>query len=177
MTRRLVLAFSLCSICTLALPSASRAQEATTPPPPAMTADLQDEKPAAPAQPKPSTRAVEKEIREQKELAESKGREQREKAQAEAEVRKNLVGPNVRIELTLTDQKPGAPATSKTVVITTSNENWGRLRSEVSSAIYGTAPLNVDARPTVLLDGRVSVQLTGDMGNGWKKMWVLGAGC
>lgn len=69
-------------------------------------------------------------------------------------------GPNVRIELTLTDQRTGSPSTSKTVMLTTSNLNWGRLRSEVSSAIYGSAPLNVDARPIIVSDGKISVQLT-----------------
>ena len=69
-------------------------------------------------------------------------------------------GPNVRIELTLTDQRTGAPTTSKTVMLTTSNQNWGKLRSEVTSAIYGSAPLNVDARPIIVSDGKISVQLT-----------------
>ena len=69
-------------------------------------------------------------------------------------------GPNVRIELTLTDQRTGAPTTSKTVMLTTSNQNWGKLRSEVSSAIYGSAPLNVDARTIIVSDGKISVQLT-----------------
>jgi hypothetical protein len=69
-------------------------------------------------------------------------------------------GPNVRVELTLTDQQTGAPTTSKTVMLTTSNHNWGRLRTQISSRIYGTAPLNIDARPTVTEDGRVSLELT-----------------
>lgn len=69
-------------------------------------------------------------------------------------------GPNVRIELTLTDQRTGAPTTTKTVMLTTSNQNWGKLRSEVASATYGSAPLNVDARPIVLANGKISVQLT-----------------
>ena len=69
-------------------------------------------------------------------------------------------GPNVRVELTLTDQQTGAPTTNKTVMLTTSNHNWGRLRTQISSKIYGTAPLNIDARPTVTEDGRVSLELT-----------------
>lgn len=69
-------------------------------------------------------------------------------------------GPNVRIELMLTDQRTGSPTTSKTLMLTTSNQNWGKLRSEVTSALYGNAPLNVDARPIVMGDGKISVQLT-----------------
>ena len=76
------------------------------------------------------------------------------------EVVKFVPGPNVRIELTLTDQQTGAPTTSKTVILTTSNRQWGRIRSQITSRIYGGAPLNVDARPTVTPDGRISVELT-----------------
>jgi hypothetical protein len=171
MTRPFALTFGLCAMCVLALAASSRAQEASTPPPQEITADLQDAKPPAPAQAKPSTRVVTG--KEQKGLAEAEEREryreleQRQKEMAEADARKREhYGPNVRIELTLTDQKPGAPATSKTVVITTSNENWGRLRSEVNSTVYGAAPLNVDARPFVMPDGRVSVQLTVEYSQG-----------
>jgi hypothetical protein len=69
-------------------------------------------------------------------------------------------GPNVRIEFMLTDQQTGAPTASKTVILTTSNRQWGRIRSQISSRLYGGAPLNVDARPTVTADGRISVELT-----------------
>jgi hypothetical protein len=62
--------------------------------------------------------------------------------------------------VTLTDEKPGSPSTTKTVMVTTSSLNWGRLRSEVNSGVYGGAPLNIDARPIVLQDGRISLQLT-----------------
>ena len=36
----------------------------------------------------------------------------------------------------------------------------GPIRSEITSRIYGGAPLNVDARPTVTQDGRISLELT-----------------
>jgi hypothetical protein len=76
------------------------------------------------------------------------------------EVVKVPPGPNVRVEFTLTDQQTGVPTTSKTVILTTSNRQWGRIRSQITSRIYGGAPLNVDARPTVTQDGRISLELT-----------------
>ena len=71
-------------------------------------------------------------------------------------------GPNVRVELTLTDQTPGSPATTKTVMITTTHENWGRLRSALNSRMLPVSPLNVDARPFVRPDGRIFLELTID---------------
>jgi hypothetical protein len=88
------------------------------------------------------------------------------KPQRIEEVVKFVAGPNVRVEFTLTDQQSGAPTTSKTVMLTTGNRTWGRLRSQIESRLYGTAPLNVDARPTVTPDGRINVELTIDYSTG-----------
>jgi uncharacterized protein YlzI (FlbEa/FlbD family) len=82
------------------------------------------------------------------------------------EIVKFSPGPNVRVEFTLTDQQSGAPTTSKTVMLTTGNRTWGRLRSQIESRLYGMAPLNVDARPTVTPDGHVNVELTIDYSTG-----------
>jgi hypothetical protein len=68
-------------------------------------------------------------------------------------------GPNVRIEVTLTEQQ-GTSTTSKTVMLTTGNGQWGKLRSQVFRSGTGPAPLNLDARPVVLKDGRISVSMT-----------------
>ena len=76
------------------------------------------------------------------------------------EVVKVPPGPNVRVEFTITDQQTGVPTTNKMVMLTTSNRQWGRIRSQITSRIYGGAPLNVDARPTVTQDGRISLELT-----------------
>jgi hypothetical protein len=69
-------------------------------------------------------------------------------------------GPNIRIELTLTEQLGTSPSTSKTVMLTTGDGQWGRLRSQVFRAGAGSAPLNLDARPLLLKDGRISCSLT-----------------
>jgi hypothetical protein len=76
------------------------------------------------------------------------------------EIVKFAPGPNVRVEFTITDQQTGVPTTSKTVMLTTSNRQWGRIRTQITSRLYGGAPLNVDARPTVTQDGRINVELT-----------------
>lgn len=67
---------------------------------------------------------------------------------------------NVRVEVVLTEQGSLAPPNSKTVTITTTDGNWGKIRSSVHSRSYGGAPLNIDARPTVTGDGRVLLQIT-----------------
>jgi hypothetical protein len=69
--------------------------------------------------------------------------------------RSRKVGPNVRIEVTFSEQRSDSPAMPKTVTVTTNDGQWGRVRSSVSTVGYGSSPLNVDARPEVLPDGRV----------------------
>jgi hypothetical protein len=65
-----------------------------------------------------------------------------------------LAATNVRVELTLTEDGEGAAA-PKTVSMLVTNGELGRIRSGV-----GGVSLNVDARPTILDDGRVRVTLT-----------------
>ena len=71
---------------------------------------------------------------------------------------------NVLIELTMTDQTGSGPADKKTVSMTVSSGNWGKIRS-AGSVYPGDGPpygveLNVDARPFVSLEGQVQVELT-----------------
>lgn len=73
--------------------------------------------------------------------------------------RNRKVGPNVRVEVTFSEQRSDAPAIPKTVTLTTNDGQWGRVRSSVSTAGYSDSPLNVDARPEVLPDGRVLLNL------------------
>ena len=113
------------------------------------------EKPAAPAKPKGEKVEVVEEV-----VQKPAGRKASTKPERVDEVVKVPPGPNVRVEFTLTDQQTGVPTTNKTVMLTTSNRQWGRIRSQITSRIYGGAPLNVDARPTVTQDGRISLELT-----------------
>jgi len=121
----------------------------------APSAQQAPEKPAAPAKPKGEKVEVVEEV-----VQKPAGRKASTKPERVDEVVKVPPGPNVRVEFTLTDQQTGVPTTNKTVMLTTSNRQWGRIRSQITSRIYGGAPLNVDARPTVTQDGRISLELT-----------------
>jgi hypothetical protein len=70
------------------------------------------------------------------------------------EIVKFAPGPNVRRRVH--DYRPAdrRATTSKTVMLTTSNRQWGRIRTQITSRLLAARPLNVDARPTVTQDGR-----------------------
>ena len=181
MTRRLILTLGLCLLPLGLVPPAASAQ---TPPPWTVATSHADEQDSQ--QPKPPTNTTTKQQDEKLAREKIAKEEHAQKEQAESADKKTQVsrvvrvggplgviedaashaGPNVRIEFTLTDQRSGAPTTSKTVMLTTSNQNWGKLRSEVFSGVYGNAPLNVDVRPFVVSDGKISVQLTIDYSQG-----------
>lgn len=73
--------------------------------------------------------------------------------------RPRKVGPNVRVEVTLSEQGGDMASQPKTVTVTTGDGHWGRVRSLVTTARRGASPLNVDARPEVQADGRVLLAL------------------
>ena len=79
--------------------------------------------------------------------------------------RARKVGPNVRIEVTFTEQRSDAPVQAKTVTVTTGDGHWGRVRAQAQSSGMGGTPLNVDARPEVQPDGRMVVALTLEHGD------------
>ena len=78
--------------------------------------------------------------------------------------RNRKVGPNVRVEVMFSEQRSDTPAVPKTVTLTTNDGQWGRVRSTVIASGYGASPLNVDARPEVLADGRVLLQVNIEYG-------------
>ena len=66
---------------------------------------------------------------------------------------------NVRVELTITDQRTGAAPIKKTVSVVVADGQVGFIRS--SSEIAGIAasvPLNVDAEPSLLTDGKIRLR-------------------
>jgi hypothetical protein len=67
------------------------------------------------------------------------GRKASTKPERVDEVVKVPPGPNVRVEFTLTDQQTGVPTTNKTVMLTTSNRQWGRIRIPESPAGFTAA--------------------------------------
>jgi hypothetical protein len=63
---------------------------------------------------------------------------------------------NVRVDVTLTDQRGGAPPIMRTLTVIAADGYTGSLRTQ--SAVFGMnvpVPLNVDASPTLLADGKI----------------------
>jgi hypothetical protein len=71
---------------------------------------------------------------------------------------------NVQIEVTLTDQAGSAAPDRKTVSMIASSGNWGKIRSAATVMAIGEPPyavdLNVDARPSVTVDGQIQLEMT-----------------
>lgn len=64
---------------------------------------------------------------------------------------------NVGIDLTITDERGGVPVTTKTVTMLVADSRMGRVRTSSQS---NRAHLNVDARPQIVRDGRILLDLT-----------------
>lgn len=62
---------------------------------------------------------------------------------------------NIRIELTIVDQRSDAQSAPRTVTLLIEDRQSGRLRTG-----RGNAMLNIDARPEMLREGRVRVTLS-----------------
>jgi hypothetical protein len=70
----------------------------------------------------------------------------------------------VRIEVTVTDQRPGAAPVTKAVSIVTGDGLNGSVRSQTAynntgNVPGGNAPFNVDAWPIILADGKIHTRL------------------
>ena len=66
---------------------------------------------------------------------------------------------NIRVDVTITDQRGGAPPLKKTVSVVTADGMGGRIRSQANYAEIGNVPLNVDAEPFILPDGKIRVRV------------------
>jgi hypothetical protein len=70
---------------------------------------------------------------------------------------------NVKVEFTITDERGTAPPVRRVVSVIASDRNLGRVRSSAFVTGQGGAgpiPLNVDATPTLLRDGKIQLQFT-----------------
>jgi hypothetical protein len=70
---------------------------------------------------------------------------------------------NVKVEFTITDERGTAPPVKRVVSVIASDRNLGRVRSSAFVTGQGGAgpiPLNVDATPTLLRDGKIQLQFT-----------------
>lgn len=79
---------------------------------------------------------------------------------------------NIKIDVTITDEgRSGAQPLKKTVSIVTGDSLSGRIRSAANYSAIGNTPLNVDAEPEILSDGKIRVRmnlqysLPGNVGN------------
>jgi hypothetical protein len=67
---------------------------------------------------------------------------------------------NVKIDVTVTDQRGGtAVPLKKTITIVVADAMDGRIRSSAESTNGFSMPLNVDAEPEILNDGKIRLRL------------------
>jgi len=81
---------------------------------------------------------------------------------AATQPRRETVGQsiNVKVDLTITDQRGGGAApVKKTVSVVVADGMFGFIRTTAEIAgVGGSVPLNVDAEPTLLADGKVRLR-------------------
>ena len=62
---------------------------------------------------------------------------------------------NIRVEFTITDQRGTAAPTKRTISLIVADERTGSIRTQSSVYRMAEIPLNVDASPSLLSDGKV----------------------
>jgi hypothetical protein len=68
---------------------------------------------------------------------------------------------NVKIEFTLMDQHSGGAATKRTVTLVVADAMGGSIRTQSDVAgVGGGVPLNIDANPDLLADGKIRLGFT-----------------
>ena len=66
---------------------------------------------------------------------------------------------NVKVDVTVTDQRGSATPLKKTITIVVADSMGGRIRSSAESTGGFNMPLNVDAEPQILADGKIRLML------------------
>jgi hypothetical protein len=66
---------------------------------------------------------------------------------------------NIKVEVTITDQRGGREALRKTVTVVTGDELAGFIRSQANYTGIGVVPLNVDVQPRLLADNKIRLVL------------------
>ena len=62
---------------------------------------------------------------------------------------------NIKVDFTITDQRGGAPAIKRTLTMIVADERTGSIRSQSAVFQVGDVPLNIDASPSLLTDGKI----------------------
>jgi hypothetical protein len=66
---------------------------------------------------------------------------------------------NVKVEVTITDQRGGTQALRKTVTVVTGDSMSGFIRSSANYSGIGPVPLNLDTEPQILADGKIRLRV------------------
>jgi hypothetical protein len=66
---------------------------------------------------------------------------------------------NVKVEVTITDQRGGGQALRKTVTVVTGDGLSGFIRSSANYSGIGPVPLNLDIEPALLADNKVRLRV------------------
>ena len=66
---------------------------------------------------------------------------------------------NVKVDVTITDQRGESAPVRKTVSVVVADDMAGYIRTEARAMGIGSVPLNVDAAPTILPDGKINLRL------------------
>ena len=67
---------------------------------------------------------------------------------------------NVKVDLSITDQRGGAAPIKRTLSVIIADMMTGSIRSQSEVLAVGSVPLNVDAEPELLADGKIRLRLT-----------------
>jgi hypothetical protein len=132
----------------------------------AAPAFAQDQEAAAQADRAAQERAQvqEKEKEKEQQAAERQALERAKTQEQERRERETGQAVNIRIELTIRDQRGTAQPDTKTVSVVTADRSPSRVRTggNVRTEKFGIQDvrLNVDARPTLVRDGRVRLFMT-----------------
>ena len=67
---------------------------------------------------------------------------------------------NVRIDLSINDQRGGSAPIKRTLSMVVADGMGGSIRSQSDVLAVGTVPLNVDAEPELIADNKIRLRLT-----------------
>ena len=67
---------------------------------------------------------------------------------------------NVKIDLSINDQRGGSPPVKRTLSMVIADGMGGSIRSQSEVLAVGPVPLNVDAEPELLTDNKIRLRLT-----------------
>jgi hypothetical protein len=66
---------------------------------------------------------------------------------------------NIKVDLTLTDQRGGGAPIKRTVTVLAADGYTGSIRTQSQVTQVGPVPLNVDASPTLIADGKIRLSI------------------